>query len=93
MFKFGKKKASMVPTIAKKLPGSARGHGGILDGQMSARNNRDSIPLVDPEKYEAGLRSSRHDLNNSMSFDLTDQDEYMNDSYFNVKHNMDKDQP
>ena len=39
---------------------------------MSARN-KDSFSLIseaEAERHEVGLRSSRHDLNSSMNFDM-----------------------
>lgn len=91
MFKFGKKKQSIVPKITKNLPGFGR-RSTIVEGQMSARNYTDSFQLVpNAEQYEAGLRSSRHD--NSMSFDLgMDNEDYINDEYFKMRDGIDKEQ-
>jgi len=51
---------------------------------MTTRN-QDSFSLIsekDAERHEAGLRSSRHDMNNSINFELgMDQEDFIN---FNV---------
>jgi hypothetical protein len=88
MFKFSKK--SLVPNFAKNLPGIQR-KSTIIDGQMSARNTESFSLVLDNEKHEKGLRSSRHDLNNSMSFELgMDKEDYINDGYFGVKMGLEK---
>lgn len=83
MFKFAKKKVNLVPAITKNF-NSLRKSSILENGGMSARNNTDSFSLVpDAEKYEAGLRSSRHDMSNSMTFELgAEPEDYINDGFF-----------
>jgi hypothetical protein len=84
MFKFAKKKVQMVPAMTKNLPGFRRSS--ILEPTNSARNNESMTLVPDAKKYEAGLRSSRHDLSNSMTFDLGEEPEdFINDGYFQAK--------